>query len=369
MERSKLKTQAPPVFVINALSYADVAVMKPAVGKKEMTFEIDRAQKKNALDVLKKKNVTCEVIGERGIKTSLKQLFSRIGMWIGLVAGLVLVFLYSTTITKIEVTGCERVPEEEIKAAAEVRLFSLFENVSTEAVEAKLMGMKGISGVSAVRKGTTLSITVTESLDAPDIVDTTTPEPLVAASDGVILRIVVVQGTAAVKTGDTVKKGDTLIMPYVTDAEGAMQPVRAMGEVFATVYLQKHVFCSDTAMSAVRTGNVKKITVMEIPGLPYKKSPDFVSYETETIRYRASNLLPFYLTETTYYETREELITVDFEKHRDALVKENLTALKREIPYGATPVKWWTMEKRLDKNTILSIYYQIETPIAVRPGN
>jgi len=368
MERARLTTEAPPVFVLNALANAGIGVKKPMFPKNGLTFEIDQAQKKDALAVLHKKNVTCEVVSEHGLKTSAKQLFLRIGMWVGLIAGLVLVYLYSTTVIKIEVSGAERVSEDAVIAAAEVKLLSLFENVDTDAIEKRLVAIEGISGAAVMRKGTTLSISVVESLEAPEIVDTTTPEPLVASMDGVILRIVVVQGTAAVKPGDTVRKGDTLIKPYITNAEGGEQPVRAMGEVDATVYLQKHIFCSDTVMGTVRTGNIQKSTVMELPGLVYQKKSDYVSCETETVRYRANSLLPFFLIETTYYETREAVISYDYDMHRDGLIQENLTLIQEVIPAGATPVKWWYMEKRLDKNTILSIYYQIETSIAARPG-
>ncbi len=368
MERSKLKTEAPAVFVLNTLAYAGITVRKPVESKKGMIFEIDKSQKADAFAVLKKKNVSCEVIEERGVRTSVKQLLSRFGMWAGVLAGLVLVFLYTTTITRIKVSGADRISEEEIKEAAGVKLFSLFEEVDTGAIESRLVAMEGISGAAVIRKGTTLAISITESIAPPNIVDTTTPEPLIASADGIVLRVVVIQGTAAVKPGDTVRKGDTLIKPYMTDSEGNMQPVRAMGEVDATVYLQKHVFCSDTMISTVRTGNSVKTTVMELPGLSYNKKPDFVSYETETVRYCASNLLPFRLVETTYYETREEQIFFDIESCRDLLINESLAELRRQIPYGAMPVRWWYMEKRLDKNTILSIYYQIETKIAVRPG-
>ncbi len=55
MERSKLKTEAPAVFVLNTLAYAGITVRKPVESKKGMIFEIDKSQKADAFAVLKKK--------------------------------------------------------------------------------------------------------------------------------------------------------------------------------------------------------------------------------------------------------------------------------------------------------------------------
>lgn len=366
MEKTRIRAEAPPIFVINALNAQDVRLIKPVQDGNKLIFEIDKRQKESAFKIMDKKNIVYTVLSEKGVKTDIKRLFMRFGMWAGVIAGLVLIFFYSTMLTRIKIVGADRVDEKDITVATGITLPKIFAAPNLDEIENKLVGLDGIAGASVMRKGTTLQITVIEELPDIEIIDTSTPAPLIANEDCVILSVVVVQGTAAVKAGDTVRKGDTLISAYILDAESNQIPVRAMGEVKATVYYQKHAFYADKMISKVRTGEKIVRTVMEVPGLSYKKDCSFVSYDTETRTILCSNILPFKLIKTTYYETRDQEIDFHYEIQKDKLIQDNLDALIATLPKDATPVKWWYLEKILDKNIVLSIYYQIERSVAVR---
>lgn len=367
MEKTKLKTESPPVFVINALNSAGVCMKKIIKDGKKLTFEINRKEKPAAIQTMGKRNISYSILSERGIKTDARRLLMRVGMWAGIIIGLALIFLYSASLLRIRVIGNNRVDEAKILEAAGVNPPILFASPDLDKIEKRLVALEGVSGASVVRKGTTLEITVLEELPDTEIIDTKTPAPLVAAEDCVITRIVATQGTAVVKAGDTVKKGDILIAAYITDSEGNQVPVRAMGEADGMVYYQRHAFYSHRMIAKVRTGAKEEKTVMEIPGLSYQKPSSFVSYDTETKVILCSNILPFKLIKTTYYETREQETDFNYEALRLRLIEENLEMLKASVPKGGRFVNWWYLEKRLDKNTILSIYYQMERAVAVRP--
>lgn len=368
MEKTRIRAEAPPVFVINALNAVDVRILKPVQEKgNRLVFTIDKREKEIAFKTMDKKNVKYSVLSERGWKTDGKRLLMRFGMWAGIIVGLALIVIYSTMLTRIRVLGAERVNENDIIAATGISLPVVFASPDMEAIEKATVALDGIAGASVVRKGTTLEISVIEELPHTEIIDTETPAPLVANEDCVIERMVVVQGTAAVKKGDTVRKGDILIDAFMIDAEGNQVPVRAMGEVVANVFYQRHIFYPHIMMSKVRTGAKETQTVIELPSLLYKKQSSFVSYDTETRVIICSNILPFKIIKTTYYETREQETYFDFKTHQEQLVLENFEVLSSTLPEDGKPVKWWYLVKRLDKNTVLSIYYQIETQVAVRP--
>lgn len=367
MERTKIKAQAPPIFVINALNGGDIGLFKPAIEKNILIFDIDKRQKLAAGTLLDKKNVKFDILGERGIKTGAKKLFLRIGMWAGIAIGLALIFIYSAMLTRITIEGADLVSEDTIIAATGIVLPAMFADPDTEAIEKALVALDGISGATVVRRGTTLKIKVIEELTDTEIIDTVTPAPIIASEDGVVRRIIVVQGTAAVKAGDTVRKGDTLIKPYTQNAEGNQIAVRAMGEVIADVYYQRHTVYSDRVIGDVRTGASETFVTIELPGLDYNKKCSFASFETEVKTYACPNVLPFKIVKTICYETRKEETDFDFGVNMERLIEENFNALSATLPADATPVKWWYLVKRLDKNTVLSIYYQIERSVGVRP--
>lgn len=367
MEKSRLSAKAPPTFIINNLTDANIKMYKPMQKGNRLEFFIDKKQKKDALAVCGKKNVECDVTGESGVKTDAKRLFMRFGMWLGIVLGLVVIFVYSTMLTRIRINGADRVEHQAIVDAVGISLPAVFAHPDTKDLQKRIVDINGISGVSVQRRGTVLDITVIETLPDTEIIDTTTPAPLVAKEDCVILSVVVLQGTAMVKAGDTVRKGSVLIDAYVTDLEGNKAAVRAMGEVKATVYFQRHTYYPDKIISKVRTGETECRTTIELPLLKYEKPPSFVSYDTETSQIRCVNILPFTLVKTTYYQTSEKETDFCFDANKSALIQENLCTLQASLPTDATPIKWWYLVKRLDKNTILSIYYQVECYVAVRP--
>ena len=105
---------------------------------------------------------------------------------------------------------------------------------------------------------------IKEELDKPDLIDYTKPVPVISDYDAIVTRVVVLTGTAAVKNGDTVLKGQTLIYPYLTnkkeneETEEIRVDIRATGMVYGRVWYKESFVLSDETIITKRTGKYKE---------------------------------------------------------------------------------------------------------------
>ena len=101
-------------------------------------------------------------------------------------------------------------------------------NLDLSELEEELARRHGEIAWAGIRvRGTVLEIEIVEHLPEPGLDNR--PADLVAAKDGLILRILALEGTAAVAPGDTVAKGDLLIAGMVSAPETAPSGEKAAG--------------------------------------------------------------------------------------------------------------------------------------------
>ena len=144
----------------------------------------------------------------------------------GLIIGMVVVILLSTPIWDVRVSGNENYTDEEILSSLEncglyVGRSWLFTDRS--AIEHKLISTdERISWVSINRRGSVAYVRVIERAanGGSNVGQPSGPTNLVSSADCVIEEITVRQGTAVVSVGDTVKKGDLLVVGIMPDAVG-----------------------------------------------------------------------------------------------------------------------------------------------------
>lgn len=162
-----------------------------------------------------KTGCTLEILERGGLPVFLGR-FRKRQVW---AAGVLLfaagLYLLSSFIWVVEVEGNERLTEEEVLSFCGemgLRPGAWKRQVDTEAVTKGLLGQfSDISWVSVGIKGTDATIKLAETIEKAELVDRETPCDIIAAQDGVILRITAERGTPLVEPGDVVKKGDVLI--------------------------------------------------------------------------------------------------------------------------------------------------------------
>ncbi|MDD3394802.1 MAG: sporulation protein YqfD [Clostridia bacterium] len=221
-----------------------------------------------------------EVKGYGGFPSKIRRYKGRQVLTAGILLFAVGLYLLSSFIWVIRVEGNERVPKEDILTYCQelgLKPAAWKRGVDPEEITKEiLIQFPDISWVSVDIKGTDVTIKVAETIEKAEVVDKVTPCNVVAAMDGVILKITAERGTPMVKEGDVVKKGDVLISSAVViGLEGEEQHteyVAAEGTVTAKIWLQLTDELPLAYEEKVYTGETKTNRILSFWG----KDADFV---------------------------------------------------------------------------------------------
>ncbi len=189
--------------------------------------------------VVRRSGVRVHITGKQGFPFWRARHRRRVGLVVGLAAAALVIACLSVRIWTVNVTGNTEIPAETILAAAEelgVRVGAKRSSLDTNAIaEALLDNVEGLSWAAVNIDACRAVIEVRESTPAPEILDTETPSNILADEDGVLTKVEVYSGTAAVKPGSAVVKGDLLISGVVENADGSETLHGAQGNVYAQV--------------------------------------------------------------------------------------------------------------------------------------
>ena len=179
-------------------------------------------------------DIRLSVIEKRWLPDLAERYGKRIGLWLGVLAATLLVWLSSKVVWDIRVTGNQMLSDEEIKEIlAESGLFEgtylpKFDASSTE--NRVLLSHSEIGWIAINIKGTTANVEVSETVRGRQ--EGKSAANLVAARDGKIERIEVYDGSVCVKVGEVVRAGEVLVSG-VYEGVGSLRTTRAAGKIYA----------------------------------------------------------------------------------------------------------------------------------------
>lgn len=197
-----------------------------------------------------------------------------------------------------------------------------------DALENKLCILLDCSYAIISREGSTLLVEVIPRVEAQKPVDFDKGFDIVALGDGVVTRIVTLSGTPLVKVGDKVKKGQVLIKGVRTFKDGSTQPVRAVGEVYATAAVEAVRSLEELRWVYERTDKSVTLTdlVLAKKTVSSTRKIPFETYETD---YSYFSLFPLGIKVITrkVYQTVLTYKDVSMEEGREVLIAK----LKEDI--------------------------------------
>ena len=154
-------------------------------------------------------------------------------------------------------------------------------------------------------RGMTLTVTVVEGVASGEALTHLGMGDVVAARDGVIESIVTLAGTPQVKAGDTVHKGQVLILGEERTNDDLVRPVSARGKVLARVWDGSSVRMSTRERETVYTGRQQQVYVAACPWFNLWTAEDS-GFEQQDIAVRTMPLGGLFLPFTLRFETRME---------------------------------------------------------------
>ncbi len=188
------------------------------------------------------------------------------------------------------------------------------EQVNTEEIVNKIrLKRADISWIGINLKGTNAIVKIVKAKEAPSIIDEKEYSNIIAKKSGTITNIIAQNGTAQVKNGDYVDKGQILIKGEMEGKYTGIRYVHSLGEVKAIVEYSKTERISLKEEEKVKTG--KKETKYEINFNKfqinlYKTLSKFEIYDTieeeKKLRIFSNLYLPISVKKITNEEVVEE---------------------------------------------------------------
>ena len=226
-----------PERFLNLCRAEHIPIWRLRSGSEGLTARTAAADYKRLRPVAAKAGMRLELLRKRGAPFALRQLRGRQGLLIGAGCVCLLLCLLHGRIWSIELQNATAVPSAEILAAfaqAGVRTGARMAALDEGTVErAAVLQLPRIQWVNINFGGCAAVIDVREA--KPDAIEdnTNAPANLVAARDGTILLMQPFRGTAAVRRGLPVLKGELLISGMTENKDGTTRFCRAAGYVTA----------------------------------------------------------------------------------------------------------------------------------------
>lgn len=335
--------------IMRGIGFWDLQKMQPGA-----RFSIYLTSFKVLRPLIRKTRCHLHIVHKVGLPFWKYRLRRRWGLVVGVVLFIAALYTSTSLVWFVRVTGNKDLEEAEVLQLVEqlgIRPGVWKRKLNLPELEEELARMHGDIAWAGIRvRGTLVEIEIVEHLPEPEIDDR--PADIVAAKDGLIERILVLAGVAAVAPGDTVSKGDILIRGMHTfegttlpeDEQSPEVKVRARGEVEARVWYEVCVEIAQKELIRTETGQYRKEYYLQWPDgkLPLWRTRQipFDNSRQEVIKWswRWRNLsLPVELVTVTI---REVLIEVRELPRDEALQKardEAVMELRRQLP-AETPV-------------------------------
>lgn len=168
-----------------------------------------------------------------------------------------------------------------------------------------------IAWIGIDMEGTNIIVSIVKSDTSPEIIKNSDYCNIIAKKPGIITKITAQNGTAVVKPGDTVQKGDVLIAGYMEGKYTDLRYVHSLGEVDAKVWYEEteEVKYNDEILE--ETGNIENKYEIGFNNWNlklYKNISKFNLYESNTTKKNLKILKDYYLPITITKITNKEQI-------------------------------------------------------------
>lgn len=276
----------------------------------------------------------------------------------------IIIFL-SFFIWKIDIKGDKHISPYEVRQVIKdlgINRGILKSKIDPDEIEEQIISKNKNVLWSKVRiQGSTLQVEVVESFKPPVIEIDNSLGQIVASKDGEIVRVYSQSGTALVKKGDIVKKGDLLIDGY-QGKEGSVYEIAPIGSVIAKTFLEFEEVIELEGVKSVNTKNRVNEYYIEIFG----KKLYFKKYKDEFENFDKFNCDSKFIKKNIYYEVNKSSYTLDPES-----VKKNLTDyytknVRQNLRENDSIVGIIVRDEIVDNRLNIKISFVIEEDIGIK---
>jgi similar to stage IV sporulation protein len=229
-----------------------------------------------------------KILEKIGIPIFLRKSQKRKTFFIAGIAIIVLVFISSSFIWKIDVQKQDFIDEARIiQKLRENNLYvgAIRKTIDYNAVANSLITeFNEIIWANIELSGTRLKVSIVPRKIPPTIIPKNIPTNIVAKKDGSIKKVVAKNGDAKVKAGDAVLKGQVLISGAIPSPVVGVRYLHALGDVTAQTWTSKETTKKLYKYNKIPTKNVVVRRELYLPFLKiplyFKQTLDFFNYDS-----------------------------------------------------------------------------------------
>lgn len=195
-----------------------------------------------------------------------------------------------------------------------------------------------IAWIGIELKGTNAIVKLVKTTSKPEIIDDNDYCNIVSDKQGVITKINAQNGTIAVKVGDTVNIGTTLVNGWMEGKYTGIRYVHARGDIEAKVWHTKSKIIPYNSTERTETGNLEnkyKIKINNFEINLSKRLSKFQIYDTidteSKFKIFSDFYLPISIVKTTNKEVKEEQKDYTIEEAKQLGIEELQKELDEEI--------------------------------------
>ena len=275
-----------------------------------------------------------------------KQLAKRIGLWAGALAAVGLLIWALGYVWEVRVENAGAYLGEvktflnELGIHPGIRRSGVHLSDLRDKLEWRLPKVKW---VRAEWQGVSLVVRLEEGVPPPNVVSNEGTGNIVAASDGLIQRVTAYAGTPAVKAGDFVKTGQTLIRGEERGKDGTAHPVQARGEVIARQWISVAARVPVMETASEPTGRKTVFRVIDTPFFSWQreKEPDYLTSDREKETLPLGGVwLPVWVVRETFTEVSLHPRRRDVEEAKREGAQAAIFALNQALINEETVDKW-----------------------------
>ena len=246
--------------------------------------------------------------------------------------------IISNFVWNIQIECDGEINKDEIQAILEkngLKIGALKEELDTSKIARSIRyEREDIAWVGVSFKGTNAIVELIKAEQKPEIIQENEYCSIISDKEGIITKINVQNGTAAVKVGDLIKNGTTLVNGWLQGKYTGIRYVHAMADIEAKVWYSQKRRVYKTQNIEVSTGRQEKKYGLKLNNFEinfYKTLSKFENYdtiiETKKIKLFSDFYIPIELKTIQNYEKEKQMVTYTLEE----LKENNISQMEKEI--------------------------------------
>ena len=328
---------------INICKKRNITIWNLKRNKNTMLFFNVRIKEfKEVCKIVKQLNFKIKIRSKKGLPFLMYKYKKRKAFAILLIIVVFIIGLSSMYVWNVDIIeeNNQELPNirQDIEEAG-IKLGTLKSKINSKEIINKIrLKRNDVAWMGIEKKGTNIIVKLVKADQKPEIVDTNEYCNIVSDKTGVITKINAQNGTANVKVGDTINKGDILINGWMEGKYTGIRYVHAKGEIEAKVWYTKNKKIPYILTQTRETGNQEnkyslKINNFEINFLKkYSKFEIYDTIETDSkFRIFSDFYLPISVVKTTFKEKENYTQKYTLEEAKTLGIEELQEELKKEI--------------------------------------